>query len=68
MSGMFQGDGELTTIYVSSTLVHPSVTQMFNGCVKLQGGAGTVFSEGNVSGTYARIDGGTTSPGYFTAK
>ena len=32
------------------------------------GGAGTKYDASHVSKTYARIDGGTSNPGYFTAK
>ena len=32
------------------------------------GGAGTVHDENHIDKEYARIDGGTENPGYFTAK
>jgi len=41
---------------------------MFRGCTKLVGGAGTKYNSSYVDKTYARIDGGTSNPGYFTAK
>ena len=40
---------------------------MFRGCEKLVGGKGTAFDEAFTDKTYARPDGGTSSPGYFTA-
>ena len=41
---------------------------MFTGCTSLVGGQGTVYDSTKVDKTYARIDGGTSSPGYFTLK
>ncbi len=41
---------------------------MFKDSTKLQGGAGTTYNSSKIDKTYARIDGGTASPGYFTAK
>ena len=41
---------------------------MFADCLKLVGGAGTVFDANHVDYTYAHIDGGTANPGYFTDK
>ena len=35
---------------------------------KLVGGAGTAYNGSHVDKTYAHIDGGTSNPGYFTAK
>ena len=60
-----------TTIYVSMSFVMTSVTDsrnMFGNCHSLKGGAGTVYDGSKVDGTYARIDGGTAAPGYFTLK
>ena len=75
MSAMFGGCGNLTTIYVkegtdwsSSTKISES-KNMFNDCGKLVGGAETKYSEENPQDvTYARVDGGTDAPGYFTVK
>jgi hypothetical protein len=39
---------------------------MFNSCNRLVGGTGTTYS--SQYGDYARIDGGSDAPGYFTAK
>ena len=41
---------------------------MFRGCTNLVGGAGTTYDDNFVDATYAHIDGGTSNPGYFTAK
>ena len=41
---------------------------MFAGCDSLVGDAGTEYEEGYNDAIYARIDGGTSNPGYFTAK
>ena len=40
---------------------------MFLACTNLMGGAGTVYNSSNVDKTYARIDKGTSEPGYLTA-
>ena len=69
MKNMFQGSSNLKTIYGSSKFVTTAVTSstsMFSGCTKLIGGAGTKYNSSHVDKTYARIDGGTSSPGYFT--
>ena len=59
----------LKTIYVSDKFSTASVTSdsmLFNGCPNLVGGAGTVYDSTKTDKTYARIDKGTNSPGYFT--
>ena len=69
MSGMFRNCTALTTIYVSdgwSTAKALSNANMFYNCTSLRGGNGTTYDENNVGRTYARIDGGTSKPGYFT--
>lgn len=62
----------LQTIYVSSNYVRPDTVyvndNMFSGCTSLVGGAGTTYAASRLGATYARIDGGTANPGYFTAK
>ena len=71
MSDMFANCSNLVTIYASEKFVTTKVTNddsMFYNVTKLVGGAGTKYKVGNVSKTYARIDGGTSSPGYFTRK
>ena len=71
MSNMFSDSTNLKTIYVSNKFNTDKVrysTNMFRGCTKLVGGAGTKYNSSYVDKTYARIDGGTSNPGYFTAK
>ena len=71
MMYMFQGSSNLKTIYGSSKFVTTAVTSstgMFSRCTNLVGGAGTKYDANHVDKTYARIDGGTSNPGYFTAK
>jgi len=67
---MFGNCSELTTIYVGEDWNTSSVTsgaRVFEGCTKLVGGNGTVFSADNITYTYARVDTAST-PGYLTLK
>ena len=71
MGYMFYNSTNLKTIYVSDKFKTDRVTSstnMFSGCTSLVGGAGTKYDSTKTDKTYARIDGGTSSPGYFTAK
>ena len=79
MRMMFGSCYELTTIYCNddwSQIVPPNnemenmdnMYVMFSGCKKLVGGEGTPFDSNVINGTYARLDGGTASPGYFSKK
>ena len=71
MMFMFENCSNLKTIYSSSKFVTTKVTRsndMFSNTKNLVGGAGTVYDNTKVDKTYARIDGGTSSPGYFTKK
>ena len=71
MGYMFYNSTYLKTIYVSNKFNTDKVTNsglMFYGCTNLVGGAGTKYNNSYVDKTYARIDGGTSNPGYFTAK
>ena len=71
LEGFLSGCTNLTTIYVSDlwTTISEVSGTVFNGCSNLVGGAGTVCDgQNNIGETYARIDGGTSAPGYFTAK
>ena len=71
MSNMFYSSTNLKTIYASNKFNTDKVTSstdMFSSCTKLIGGAGTKYNSSYVDKTYARIDGGTSNPGYFTAK
>ena len=71
MGYMFYNCKTLTTIYVGNKFTTDKVTSssnMFYLDSKLVGGAGTVYNSSYVDKTYARVDGGTSSPGYFTRK
>ena len=72
MEGMIASCEILKTIYASDKFVTTNVTssdEMFLGLYDIVGGAGTKWSYTNPTDkTYARIDGGTSSPGYFTKK
>ena len=69
MDFMFGDCYELTTIYCSKdwSITSASSDNMFGACRKLVGGNGTAFDSNVTNATYARPDGGTASPGYFTA-
>ena len=71
MGDMFYGCNALITITASEKFVTDKVTnssKMFANCISLKGGAGTVYDENHFDKEYARIDGGTEKPGYFTKK
>ena len=71
MEGMFYNNKNLVTIYASDKFVTDNVTSsidMFYGASNLIGGAGTQYNSSYVDKIYARVDGGTSSPGYFTLK
>ena len=70
-SNMFKDCSNLKTIYVGNdwnTSKAEEGAGMFLNCTSLVGGAGTIFDANHVDYTYAHIDGGTSNPGYFTAK
>lgn len=70
MRMMFAGCSNLKTICCSddwSTSTAGS-DYMFSVCNSLVGGQGTVFDGNVIDKTYARPDGGTSAPGYFTEK
>ena len=69
MYAMFFGCSSLEKIYVGGKWSTKKVTNsegMFTDCTKLVGGMGTVYSRAHTDATYARIDGGSKAPGYFT--
>ena len=69
MTEMFGGSRPLRTIKVSDGWSLEKVkasASMFRDCFNLVGGAGTVFDANHDDAEYARIDGGTSNPGYFT--
>ncbi len=68
---MFSGCSQLVTIYAGSGWSTAAVTdfysdKMFLNCTKIRGGQGTTYDATHVNRLYARIDGGTSNPGYFT--
>ena len=71
MGGMFGGCINLKKIYVGSGWTSVNVTEgkdMFYLCLKLVGGAGTIYDGQHRDYTYAHIDGGAANPGYFRDK
>ncbi len=69
MEMMFSSCNELGTIFVGDNWSTESVTAsgcMFESCYNLVGGKGTDFGSNNITAAFARIDGGTENPGYFT--
>ena len=70
MAYMFYRCTSLTTVYVSDSWTTANVTnseRMFERCNNIVGGMGTTFDENVIDASYARIDGGASNPGYFTA-
>ncbi|MBR0527272.1 MAG: leucine-rich repeat protein, partial [Prevotella sp.] len=68
MSHMFHGCTNMRTICVGDGWSTANVAQsgyMFTSCTNLVGGSGTVFASTHVDKEYARVDGGTSAPGYF---
>ena len=73
MRWMFSSCSELTTIYAGNGWSTAATTDsnsdgMFRECTKIRGGQGTTYNASHTNRLYARIDGGTSNPGYFTAK
>ena len=71
MNYMFYGCGNLKSIFVnenwSTSALKESTGYFFVGCEKLYGGKGTSVNDLQIfDDTYAKIDGGTNNPGYFT--
>ena len=69
MTEMFSGCTTLAKIMVEDGFVTTGVTSdnnMFLGDTALVGGAGTTYSASHVNKEYARVDGGSSAPGYFT--
>ncbi len=63
-------ENSLTTINVGINWSTNSVTDstdMFYNCTHLVGGNGTTYNSSIVDKTYAKIDGGSLNPGYFTS-
>ena len=71
MTHLFDACTKLKTIYVGDGWTTENVTdddKMFLDCYALVGGKGTKFNSNYLNKAYARIDGGTSAPGYFTYK
>ncbi|MBR1497450.1 MAG: InlB B-repeat-containing protein, partial [Oscillospiraceae bacterium] len=71
MSSMFYNCERLKTIYVSSLFQTDNVSSssgMFSYCSSLAGEAGTAYNSSYTGVSRARVDGGASSPGYFTYK
>ena len=70
MHGMFKDCVKLNSIYVGpndfNTTNVTNSGEMFTNCNTLVGEEGTTFSSSIVSAKRAKIDGGTSSPGYFS--
>ena len=70
MTSMFNGCSHLVIIYADSgwkTTAVTSSSNMFTGCTSLVGGKGTTYNANYVDKTYARLDGGSSNPGYLTS-
>lgn len=71
MRAMFSRCFALITIYSSGQFVTNQATEsnlMFHRCNFLVGENGTTYDDKYTDMEYARIDGGASAPGYFTAK
>lgn len=71
MSNMFTRCSRLRTIKVSSgwstsNILASGGLEVFEGCTSLVGGQGTTYDSNHTDYTYARMDGGASSPGYLT--
>lgn len=65
---MFANCTALETIYCNDTWTTGSSQNLFLDCTSLVGGKGTGYNAEHVDVGYARPDGGTSNPGYFTVK
>ncbi len=68
MNKMFYNCSGLIRILCNNTWTASSSAEMFSGCTHLVGGVGTAFTTDHIDAGYARPDGGTGNPGYFTEK
>lgn len=69
MCMMFSYSKLKTIIVGSDFVINPGINSdnMFYDCNELTGAYGTIFDGVHMDAEYARIDGGTSNPGYFTA-
>ena len=71
LDNMFENCLSLKTIYCNDDWSENGEIygyDMFSGCTSLVGGKGTTYEDYSTNISYARPDGGTESPGYFTKK
>lgn len=69
--GMFYYSKKLSKIYVAQNTDLSGIKtseNLFESCYELVGGSGTNYDYIHKDSTYARVDGGTDKPGYFTVK
>ena len=69
MSSIFSSCKNLEKIYASDTFNTQNISStaaLFSNSTNLVGGAGTTYNSNNTTKTYARIDQGSSAPGYFT--
>ena len=69
MQQMFFQCASLRTILASDSFTVSKVSEsadMFTGCVSLKGENGTAYSSSHTDKIYARLDKGSSSPGYFS--
>ena len=69
MNSLFNGCRNLITIIVGNNFVvdNASTTEMFTNCNALLGYSGTKYNSNYDNGSYARLDGGSANPGYFSS-
>ena len=71
MDYMFSWSSSLETIWVGDSWDTSNVTSgvgMFNNCNSITGEKGTKYKASRTGVKYARIDGGSSTPGYFSSK
>ena len=73
IKSMFLGCIKLKTIYASENFNTDNIMieagkDVFEHCTQLEGGKGTKYNASHIGKEYARIDGGTSKPGYFIQK
>lgn len=69
MTGMFASCTQLVTVKIGSSWSTEKVTQsdqMFFMCTSIRGCQGTKYDPTRIDATFARVDGGSDSPGYLS--
>ena len=69
MTRLFWGCNNLEYVIIGNgwnTSALKKSSGMFKDCIKIHGGKGTAYNADYTDATYARIDGGADTPGYFT--